>query len=191
MTDAIAPEDEQALDDLRKSLLRARAPALRPGQGDEAFLQHKLLASAVHRASRLDRRNSDSETDAWVRYVTAYFPPGRNDPADARLLFAEWRTRLLKDDAPGSALPVTHGQSAAHWRRDQAGRLCINLEDMWDDFEQSVGHFIRYLRATPDRRAVALKRWRDTGWAVEPFTPTVEAWAHATVISASASVAKQ
>lgn len=188
MTDMISLEDEEALEELRRSLLRTRAPALGPDQGNEAFQQHKLLASAVQRTSRLDARKSDSETDAWVRYITGYFPAGRNDPADARLLFAEWRTRLLKDDAPGPAVPITHGQSVPHWQRDEIGRLCINLEDMWHDFEQSVDNFINYLRTTPDRRAVALERWRDTAWEITPFTPTVAARAGATVISASASV---
>ncbi|MDQ4144164.1 MAG: hypothetical protein M3198_10565 [Actinomycetota bacterium] len=126
-----------------------------------------------------------------MRYLTAYFPPGKNDPADARLLFAEWRTDLLKDDTPGPSIVITHGQSHAHWRRDHAGRLCINLEDMWDDFEQSVGHFVKYLRTTPDRRAVVLKRWRSTSWDIEPFRSTGEALAGATVISASASTASE
>lgn len=64
------------------------------------------------------------------------------------LLFVDWRTSLLKDDTPGHGCPITHGQSFAHWGHDQAGRLCINLEDMWTEFEQSVDHLIGYLRGT-------------------------------------------
>jgi hypothetical protein len=59
MAPVITAEEEQALAELRSALLRARPPALRPDQGDEAFRQHKLLASAVHRASRLDARGSE------------------------------------------------------------------------------------------------------------------------------------
>lgn len=188
MTDAIQAEDEHTLGDLRRSLLGARGPTLRPDQGNEAFEQHKLLASAVHRASRLDARGSDSETEAWVRYVTEHFPTGRNAPTDARLLFVEWRTRLLKDGTPGQAVLVTHGHAAAHWQRDRAGRLCINLEDMWDDFEESVGHFIEYLRTASERRAVVLHRFRERAWDIQPFTPAVGAGAGATAITASASI---
>jgi hypothetical protein len=169
MVPVITREEEQALADLRSALLRTRPPALGPDQGDEAFRQHKLLASAVHRASRLDARSSESETDAWVRYVSDHFPPGRNHPNDARVLFADWRTSLLKDDSPGPRVPITHGQSHAHWERDARGRLCINLEDMWADFERSVEHFVAYLRATGDRRSIVLARWRETTTVVEPF----------------------
>jgi hypothetical protein len=164
------PRDIELLDQMRGSLLAARPPALDPQQSREAFQQHKLLASAIHRASRLDARSSDSETDAWVNYFTAHFPAPRNDATDARLLFAEWRTSLLKDDAPGPRTPITHGQPHAHWQRDRAGRLCINLEDMRADFERSVDHLLAHLRATPARQAVAVRRWRQTSWTVQPFT---------------------
>jgi hypothetical protein len=169
MAPVITAEEEHALAELRAALLRARPPALGPDQGDEAFRQHKLIASAVHRTSRLDARGSESETDAWVRYVSDHFPSGRNDPTDARLLFGDWRTSLLKEDSPGPRVPVTHGQSHAHWQRDGRGRLCINLEDMWTDYERSVDHFVAYLSETPDRRSVVLGRWRQTTTVVEPF----------------------
>jgi hypothetical protein len=106
---SVSTTDLSMLGDLREALLRSRPPTLEPGQGHEAFQQHKLLASAVHRAARLDQRGSESETDAWVRYLTEHFPPGRNDAADARLLFGQWRTPLLKDDTPGSGVVITHG----------------------------------------------------------------------------------
>lgn len=51
-------------------------------------------------------------------------------PTDAGLLFAQWRTPLLKDDTPGSGLVITDGQEAVHWQRDEGGRLCIDLESM-------------------------------------------------------------
>jgi hypothetical protein len=148
--DAISAEAERELRELRSSLLRDRPNPLRPDQGEEAFRQHKLLASAIHRASRLDVRGSESETEAWVRYVSEHFPPSRNNPADARLLFVDWRTGLLKKDTPGPRVPITHGQSFARWGRDQAGRLCINLEDMWTEFEQSVD------RGCPEPRGISV-----------------------------------
>jgi hypothetical protein len=169
MADSMPSSDSSTLAELREALLRGRPPRLEPGEGNEAFQQHKLLASAVHRAARLDQRASESETDAWVRYVAEQFPPGRNDAADAKRLFAHWRTPLLKDDTPGAGLVITHGQPALHWQRDGDGRLCIDLESMWADFESSVDHLIEYLRTTPDRRIVALKRWRESAWSVQAF----------------------
>jgi hypothetical protein len=78
---------------LRASLLAQRPPP--PPDGLTAFKEHKVLAAAVHRAALLDAFGSESETDAFVRYVTAFFPPPRNDPTDAGLLFGDWRTDLL------------------------------------------------------------------------------------------------
>lgn len=170
MTKAANEQIDRELAALRNYLLRGRPRALRPDEGDEAFQQHKLLATAVHRAAKLDQQKAESETDAWVRYVTRHFPPGRNDADDARLLFGDWRTSLLKEDTPGPRVAITHGQSVIHWKRDQHGRLCLNLEDVWDDYTASVGSFIAYLRVSP-RRKVVLARWRKQRWAIEPFIP--------------------
>ena len=137
-----------------------------------AFMSHVLLASVVHNATRLDQYGAESQTGAWIRYLLSYFPAGKNSDADARLLWTDWRTALLKKQAPGPGVLVTHGQSAVHWRRDQQGRLCINLEDMWADFESWVSVFIEYLRKTPDRRDVALGRAQESSVAVIQFTTT-------------------
>jgi len=98
------------------------------------------------------------------------------------------RTRLLKDGAPGWTVLLTHGQAAAHWQRNRAGRLCINLEDMWDDFEESVRHFIEYLRTASKRRAVVLDRFMQRAWTIQPFMPALGAGAGATAIAASGSI---
>jgi hypothetical protein len=76
---------EEELTALRGDLLRGRPRALGPEEGVEAFQQHKLLVAAVHRAAKLNQRKSESETDAWVRYISSHYPAGRNDPTDARL----------------------------------------------------------------------------------------------------------
>jgi hypothetical protein len=159
--------DVAALADLREALLSGRPAALTPAQGHEAFQQHKLLTSAIHRAARLNAYGSEGETRAWVRYVTAFFPAGKNGNADAELLWKQWRTGLLKSDAPGPALLVTHGQAHAHWQRETQGRLVIDLESMWGDFESSVDQFIGSLRHDPQRREIALKRREKQRWAVE------------------------
>lgn len=155
---------------LRNALLEAPPPTLAPGQGTEAFAQHKLLTTIVHRAVLLDERGSESQTRSWIRYFVEHFPPGRNDADDAKLLWKDWRTHLLKHDSPGPMVLVTHGQPLAHWRRDSDGRLCIDLESMWADYAASVDHFLAYLQATPERAAVALERRRADEWKVHPVT---------------------
>jgi hypothetical protein len=179
------------LAELRADLLRGRPHHLRPDEGEEAFRQHKLLATAVHRAAKLDQRKDETETNAWVRYIVQHYPVGRNNEADARLLFADWRTSLLKRDTPGPSTAITHGQSALHWQRDESDRLCINLEDAWSDYAASVESFISYLRASP-RWKVVLGRWQKQQWVVEPFVPVVGAITGATVMGTakSASVAE-
>ncbi len=177
---------EAELAELRAELLRGRPRVLEPDEGDEAFQQHKLLASAVHRAAKLDQRKGESETDAWVRYLVKHFPAGRNSEADARPLFSDWRTSLLKQDTPGPRVTVTHGQSALHWQRDESGHVCLNLEDAWDDYAASVDSFIEHLRVSL-RRKVVLARWRKQRRVVEPFIPTSGAIAGATGMSSPMS----
>ncbi len=178
---------EAELAELRAELLRGRSRALEPDEGDEAFQQHKLLASAIHRAAKLNQRKSESETNAWVRYLVKHFPAGRNSEADTRLLFSDWRTSLLKQDTPGPRVTITHGQSVLHWQRDESGRVCLNLEDAWDDYAASVDSFIEHLRDS-SRRKVVLARWRKHRWVVEPFIPTSGAIAGATVMDSPMSV---
>jgi hypothetical protein len=166
--DQVTSEDERALAELRASLLRRRCAELQPGEGEEAFDQHLLLAVALHRVSRLHKSHGENDTKGWVRYLTDFFPEGRNDPRDAHLLWDEWRCTLLKDERP--VIPISHGQSEAYWLRDGAGRPFLNLEDLWADYEVSVDQFIEHLREHADRRKVALDRWRKRAWHVGMVT---------------------
>lgn len=152
------------LTQLQGALLSDR-PRRWPKRGETAFRQHKLLAAAVHRATKL-AATGNKEGEAWVRYFVEHFPGGRNDPDDARLLWKDWRTALLKQDSPGPGVGVTNGQSHAHWSRED-GRLLLNLEDMWTDFSASVESLIAQLREKPDRAAIVLDRWRKSQWTVE------------------------
>ncbi len=180
----LSASDESELNALLASLLKGRPPALSPGEGDEALQQHKLLAAAIHRASGLAAYGSESETDGWVRFVTEHFPEGKNDSADARRLFGDWRTSLLKKGTPGPRVLVTHGQSSTHWISDGQRRLCINLEDMWGDFEHAAAHFVESLKVNEGRRKVVLDRWRLQAWDVVRFS----ALAGATVIESAHAV---
>lgn len=184
---ALTPEDERALTELRASLLRRPRPDLRPDQGDEAFDQHMLLAAAVHRAAGLFRAGKNGDT--WRKYVTAFFPDGRNSAVDAQRLWVGWRTSLLKNEQP--VVPITHGQSDAHWLREN-GYPVLNLEDAWDDYLHSVDRFIEHLRSHPDELAQTLRRWRERSWTVrqlrfdpEPAVAPLGGWSASVAASAS------
>ena len=126
-----------------------------------------------------------------MRYLASHYPAGRNGRDDARLLFGDWRTSLLKEDTPGAGIAITHGQSSIHWQLDTRGRLCLNLEDAWDDYAVSVDSFVERLQTSP-RSKIVLKRWRKQRWVVEPFVPAIGAIAGATVVDMplSASVSR-
>ena len=156
-------------DQMKASLLSGH-PAVFGPDGAAAMQQHKLLASDVHRAAKLNAHRSDlKEGKQWVRYVTEHFPEGHNDPDDANALWTDWRTSLLKRNTVGPRITITHGQSHAHWHREPEGAICLNLEDLWDDFESSVEHFIAYVReAQSSRREDILSRWRRSTSVVRP-----------------------
>ena len=160
---------DDKLQELRRSLLRGGRPKLTPQQGDEAFERHMLLASRIHRAARLNQAKNDGEGEAWCRYFDQHFPPFRGQ--QAKLLWDDWRTRLLKDETPGGGVVVSHGSARAHWTRDASGRLLVDLESMWDDFEKSVESFIDSLAADPRRRRIVLDRYRKRVWTVQQFQP--------------------
>ena len=125
----------------------------------------------------------------WVRYITEHFPTDRNDATDAKTLWVDWRTSLLKRNAPGPGITVTHSQPHAHWHREPSGTLCLNLEDMWEDFVASVEHFIAAMRVSnPERRKAVLRRWQESTFDVRQLISTdAGLWAGASAVSASAS----
>jgi hypothetical protein len=162
----ITRNDERALGELRDSLLRRRCPEIQ--SGEEAFDLDMLLAIALHRVSRLYKADDEGDRKGWIKYVTAFFPEGHNDRRDAQDLWERWRFTLFKDEQP--VIPISHGQSHGHFRRDVYDRLYLNLEDLWADYEHSVEQFIEHLRADEDARAVALERWRKREQRVETIT---------------------
>jgi hypothetical protein len=178
------------LSELRRSLLRNLRRDLGPTDGDLAFDCHILLAVRIHRAAGLNQHSSDGEGDGWRRYFVDYFPEGRNSPDDADYLWREWRTRMLKHESPRG---ITHGQSHGHWCPLPGGGFCVNLESMWDDFEDSVGRFIQALEANAPRGELALKRWRERSWTVRslPVYPSAHTLPSPTLFpgAVSASVA--
>ena len=127
----------------------------------------------VHRAVLLNQAGKNkTQEDHWVDFVTAYFPTGRNGPDEARLLWKEWRTALVKNEPGGVSL--THGRPAAHWTPDAYGALVIDLESMADDFEYAVDQFIQALAADEKRAAVVRDRWQKRAWTIRPLTWEVQ-----------------
>jgi hypothetical protein len=154
------------LRDLQDALLRGlRLPV--PPTPDEAFERHQLLVIRFHRAARLNDRAGDKEWQSWCRYFAEHFPRG---DTHAELLWHQWRVPLVKDETPGEGVAITHGQAHAHWRVYPQQGLCINIESMWDDYEESVNRFIASLAANKERRAVALDRWRQRQWTVQTLS---------------------
>jgi hypothetical protein len=86
----------------------------------------------------------------WVRYRTSHFPAPRNGEQDAKVLWTDWRTSLVKDGALGPSVLITHGQPAAHWLRHGHGRLRISLESMRDELLTAVDR-LGFLWTAPDR----------------------------------------
>ena len=132
-------------------LLAHRPAALEPGQGVAAFQQHGLLASKVHQASRLDALRR--ERDRRVGPLHDQLLPGaaerraRREGAVDRLADQPpegWRSRREGPRHPRAA----GGPLAAR----RSGRLCIDLESMWADFEASVDSFLEFLRSAHERR---------------------------------------
>jgi hypothetical protein len=164
-------EIETTLKELRASLSRRRPRPLGPQDGLEAKHEHQVLASAIHRAVKLIQRNGEGEGASWVRYVETYFPPGRNGRREAKLLWSEWRTPLVKTEAPGKKVKITHGAPVVHWVYNDAGALGIDLESLWDDFEHSVDALITAMRTDRVLRETVLGRWHKQDVKVEFFNP--------------------
>jgi hypothetical protein len=170
------------LDAIKQTLLAGLRVRLTPEQGVEAFARHQLLAIRFHRAARLSERSSYREGQGWCRFFADHFPRG---DANALLLWEHWRVPLLKDEMPGAGVVITHRQPWLHWRMTDRG-LAVDLESMWDDFERAVDTFIASLAASPERRRVAVRRWRERSWAVQPVN-VVAPGLQVTVSAASAS----
>jgi len=105
-----------------------------------------------------------SEAKGWMRFFKEHFPRGDKY---AELLWGRWRIALLKDAYPGPGVAISHGQAHGHWQVVNPGGLFINLESMWDDYEQSIDSMIKTLAADDAGREKSLEWWRGRRWAVQ------------------------
>lgn len=172
-----APDPD--LQGIRDSLLRGLRVELGPEDGDVAFERHILLAVRFHRAAGLNQTVT-GEGLGWQQYFDEYFPKRPEwVPEDETRLWTDWRVGLVKWETPKRGVTVTHGQPEAHWYREPAGTLCVNLESMWDDFEESVESFVDLLERDDARRAEAVGRWHQRSWTVRRLEITPMRLTHA------------
>jgi hypothetical protein len=151
---------EPTLADLRDVLLVGLRPAkpLRRRDDELVFERHQLLVIRFRAAVRLTQGGKAKGRDRWVAYFRDHFPRGGEH---ARLLWARWRKPLLANEPPGPGVIVTHGRPDAHWQHALVGQrpaLVVDLESMWDDFEQSVESFLDACRGDEQCAAQALRR---------------------------------
>ena len=92
------------------------------------------------------------------RFFKEHFPRGDQY---AGLLWVRWRIALSKDAYPGPGVAISHGQAHGHWHVVNPGGLFINLESMWDDYEQSIDSMIKTLAADDARREESLLTVRE------------------------------
>lgn len=155
------------LDGLRASLVEGRPRQY--GDSEEegllAFKAHKPLAETILRAGLLNKTGSDGEGDAFRAFIEDYHPSGRNGSKEAAVLWKDWRTSMLKKNTPGDRVGLSHGRKPGHWTWSN-GRLIIDLDDMWDDFESGVDRFVDSLRGDRARRRVVLDRFGKQEWTV-------------------------
>jgi hypothetical protein len=132
------------LEELKQDLTGDLRVALGAHDGKEAERRHRELAMLIHRTARLVYANSHGDQAAWVDYLERWWP---NMTAErARTLWTEWRKHLLKDGHPGTYV-ICHGQPRRHWNPQPPGnRIALNLESLWDDYEQSVDNLITECR---------------------------------------------
>lgn len=185
--------DCYALAALRDQLIERLPPAADfPG-----IEKHRLLARSFHRLARLPQRHPDDKQGrAWASFFADYVPRLR---AHGPVLWTDWRTPLLKDDAPGPGVIVGHGEPDAHCATF-GDRLFVDLESAITDFIAALDALLARCANDDGLRAIVLRNWRSTQWTVQAFTGysasatpvavtsgTVPVSAIATVVSASAS----
>jgi hypothetical protein len=154
------------LDELREELLLGLRRNLTPEQGFEAFQQHQLLTIRFHRASRINAPAA-GERNGWRQFFNEHFPRGDEH---ALLLWERWRNALVKDEYPGPGVAISHGQPFGHWRVVNPGGIFIDLESMWEDYEQSIDSMITLLRGNDARRSKSLNWWRVAAGACNSCT---------------------
>lgn len=182
---------ESDLEEVRDALLRGLRVEVGLDDGSLAFERHQLLAIRFTRAARLaaPSRLKNHEGQMWCRYFEDYFPRG---DGHEKLLWDEWRTPLLKDEVPGGSVLVSHGQPDPHWQLVLPGRrLFINLESMWDDYEESVRRLVAAAEIMPVLRKRLVSRYAERQWRVETVSYVVrDAYKMAAASAASATASK-
>ena len=138
-----------------------------------------VFASSHHSPHGLSsQRASDRIRSAvairWARRSrnTVRMSASRSSPSDGSSFASPAASatavrRAVKDDSTGPQVVVTHSRPDVHWEIETEGSLVINLEDMWDDYEQAVTDFIDSCRLDEAHGECVLRRWRDRKWTAQ------------------------
>jgi hypothetical protein len=156
--------DGQALAALRSQLIERLPPSAEfPG-----IEKHRLLARSFHRLARLPQRDPDARQGrAWAIFFAEYVPHlGPHGP----LLWKDWRTPLLKDDAPGPHVIIGQREPDAHCATFDGDKLFVDLESAITDFITALDALLARCENDDDLRATVLHNWRATQWTVQAFT---------------------
>ena len=96
---------------------------------------HILVALRFHRLVRLTKvRKKEGDGAAWEAFFAAHVP---NLAAHGRTLWADWRTKLIKDDTPGTLVAIGEGDPRSHGNVYE-GKVFVNLESVADDYIAAV-----------------------------------------------------
>jgi hypothetical protein len=157
--------DLPKLPDVRAALARGLREKLLRGDGVRAFELHQLLAIRFTRLSRLNAPSKiGADSERWALLLREHSPRGDEH---GHLLWTQWRSGLLKNDAPGPDVAVAHLEPKAHRTFVNPGnKLLLNLESLWDEYEGMVDSLIAACGADATLRERVLSRWAAHDWSV-------------------------
>lgn len=125
---------------------------------------HILVALRFHRLVRLTKvRKKEGDGAAWEAFFAAHVP---NLAAHGRTLWADWRTKLIKDDTPGTLVAIGEGDPRSHGNVYE-GKVFVNLESVADDYIAAVDSVMAACGKDEDLARTLVTKWRATQWTVQ------------------------
>ena len=157
--------DSKALGEIRRELVDRLPP-----DGLSGLDGHILVAVRFHRLVRLVQRKPDERQGAaWEAFFAEYVP---HFAGNGRRLWEDWRTKLLKDDAPGQSVVISEQTPEPHGHTLASGELFIDLESIADDYTAAVDSVMLACVGDDELRATVIRNWEATRWTVRHY-----AWA--------------
>jgi hypothetical protein len=153
------------LPDVHAALKQRLRETLRCEDGVRAFELHQLLAIRFTRLSRLSAPSKvKGDGERWRLLLSEHSPRGEEHE---HLLWTQWRSGLLKNDAPGPDIAVAHLEPEAHRTFVSPGnKLLLNLESLWDEYEGTVVSLVAACATNEILCERVLTRWAEHDWSV-------------------------